>query len=162
MYVSYIAFFFNYAPLARTPARVCVYLYIYIYMRAWHSATTQPHSTFQVNIFFPSSMKTPGFEEEERTKPTECKQIEGTASLFSSADSAAHLLDGLRKVDTWCVLAYACLRVCGVFVCACGSVRVFVFACACVCVSACACCVMSLCVHACARVCVFVCMCTYT
>ncbi len=43
-------------------------------------------------------MKTPGFEQEERTKPTECKQIEGTASLLSATDSAAHLLDGLRKV----------------------------------------------------------------
>jgi len=62
-----------------------------------------------VSIFYPSSMKTPGYEEEEKRKPAECKEIEGSASVFTAAASAQHLLAGLRagqyqitqEVGTW-------------------------------------------------------------
>jgi len=45
-----------------------------------------------VHVFYPSSLDTPGYAVEERTKPAACRAIEGTAALLS-ADAAAHLLD---------------------------------------------------------------------
>ena len=50
-----------------------------------------------VTIYFPSSMDTPGFAEENKTKPAECKEIEGSASLITADQAADNLLSGLAR-----------------------------------------------------------------
>eukprot|EP01083_Nonionella_stella_P043482 117280_1 len=56
----------------------------------------------KVTGFYPSNMDTPGFVEEEKVKPPETKEIEGTGGLFSPLDSADHLLKGLDS-GTYCI-----------------------------------------------------------
>eukprot|EP00002_Diphylleia_rotans_P040134 TRINITY_DN945_c0_g1_i1.p1 TRINITY_DN945_c0_g1~~TRINITY_DN945_c0_g1_i1.p1 ORF type:complete len:343 (-),score=83.18 TRINITY_DN945_c0_g1_i1:80-1108(-) len=51
----------------------------------------------QVRIFFPSAMKTPGYEREEQIKPEETKKIESLDPVFSEEDSAKTLLSGLKS-----------------------------------------------------------------
>eukprot|EP01116_Phalansterium_solitarium_P021745 TRINITY_DN689_c0_g1_i2.p2 TRINITY_DN689_c0_g1~~TRINITY_DN689_c0_g1_i2.p2 ORF type:complete len:232 (+),score=97.86 TRINITY_DN689_c0_g1_i2:516-1211(+) len=50
-----------------------------------------------VSVFYPGPIDTEGFAEEQKTKPPECKQIEGTAALATPEQSAACLIDGLRR-----------------------------------------------------------------
>lgn len=48
-----------------------------------------------VSIYYPGNMDTPGFVTEERTKPTECKTIEGGSALVSATTAARVLIAGL-------------------------------------------------------------------
>ena len=50
-----------------------------------------------VSIFYPGNMDTPGFEMEEKTKPKETRDIEGTSALVSPESAAKSMLDGLRR-----------------------------------------------------------------
>merc|ERR1712137_562381 len=45
-----------------------------------------------VSIFHASSMDSPGYEVEERTKPEITKKIEGTSKLFQPSEAALHCL----------------------------------------------------------------------
>lgn len=47
-----------------------------------------------VAIAYPSNLDSPGFAEENKTKPKETAEIEGAASLFSPEAAADHLLNG--------------------------------------------------------------------
>ncbi|KAJ9067307.1 hypothetical protein DSO57_1000887 [Entomophthora muscae] len=55
------------------------------------------YGNIQVHHFMPSSMDTPGFEEENRNKPEVTKLIEGTADLYSASQAAAALLQGITN-----------------------------------------------------------------
>ncbi len=50
-----------------------------------------------VSIFHPSNIDSPGFEQENRTKPASTRAIEGAAALVSPAAAAAMLDDGLQR-----------------------------------------------------------------
>lgn len=50
-----------------------------------------------VAIFHPSNIDSPGFEQENRTKPASTRAIEGTAALVSPAAAAAMLDAGLQR-----------------------------------------------------------------
>jgi 3-dehydrosphinganine reductase len=66
----------------------------------------------KVSIFYPANMKTPGFDEENKTKPEETKQIEGTASTQSADEAAEYLMNGLRRGFVHCdVVCIYCVRV---------------------------------------------------
>lgn len=49
-----------------------------------------------VSVFHPSNIDSPGFEQENRSKPASTKAIEGTAALISPAAAAALLDSGLQ------------------------------------------------------------------
>eukprot|EP00054_Salpingoeca_dolichothecata_P011279 m.62678 g.62678 ORF g.62678 m.62678 type:complete len:324 (-) comp19391_c0_seq1:79-1050(-) len=49
--------------------------------------------------YFPANIETPGFEQENKTKPAETKKIEGSVSLVSAESAADALLAGIRKGD---------------------------------------------------------------
>lgn len=49
-----------------------------------------------VSVFHPSNIDSPGFEQENRTKPASTRAIEGTAALISPAAAAALLDRGLQ------------------------------------------------------------------
>lgn len=44
--------------------------------------------------YYPANMETPGFEDEQRTKPQETKDIEGSVTLMSADQAADCLMDG--------------------------------------------------------------------
>lgn len=44
--------------------------------------------------FYPSNMDTPGFAEEQKTKPIETQEIEGSVTLFKAEEAAGHLMSG--------------------------------------------------------------------
>ena len=46
--------------------------------------------------YYPANMETPGFEDEQRTKPQETKDIEGSVTLMSADQAADCLMDGER------------------------------------------------------------------
>eukprot|EP01134_Creolimax_fragrantissima_P000379 CFRG0379T1 len=50
-----------------------------------------------VSIMYPSSIDTPGFQEENKTKPAPTQEIESLASLSSAEEVAECLLEGLRN-----------------------------------------------------------------
>jgi len=50
-----------------------------------------------VSIFFPTGIDTPGFQEEQKSKPQETKIIEGASSLIPPDKVAQALLDGLKR-----------------------------------------------------------------
>lgn len=50
-----------------------------------------------VSIYYPSSMDTPGFANEEIGKPSVTKKIEGQAKLISAGEAAQILFDGINK-----------------------------------------------------------------
>jgi 3-dehydrosphinganine reductase len=50
-----------------------------------------------VAIFHPSNIDSPGFEQENRSKPASTRAIEGAAALISPATAAAMLDDGLQR-----------------------------------------------------------------
>jgi len=50
-----------------------------------------------VSIFYPGNMDTPGFELEEKTKPSETRKIEGSSKLVSAESAAASLMSGLAN-----------------------------------------------------------------
>jgi hypothetical protein len=49
----------------------------------------------RVCIFYPANIDTPGFAEEEKTKPAETREIEGTAGIVTAESAAQCLVDGL-------------------------------------------------------------------
>jgi 3-dehydrosphinganine reductase len=50
-----------------------------------------------VHIFYPGNIDSPGYIEENRNKPVECREIEGAADLISPAIVAQSLVDGIRQ-----------------------------------------------------------------
>lgn len=52
-----------------------------------------------VSVFYPGNMDTPGFETENKTKPTETLFIEDWADVLSAESSADSLLNGIEKGD---------------------------------------------------------------
>eukprot|EP00743_Colponemidia_sp_Colp-15_P005524 GILK01005941.1.p1 GENE.GILK01005941.1~~GILK01005941.1.p1 ORF type:complete len:343 (+),score=35.47 GILK01005941.1:29-1030(+) len=51
----------------------------------------------KVHLFLPSNMDTPGFEEENKTKPEDTREIEGLSKPISAQQSALDLLTGLNR-----------------------------------------------------------------
>lgn len=52
-----------------------------------------------ISIFYPGNMDTPGFQVEERTKPDETREIEGTSKLVSAESAAQSMLNGISYGD---------------------------------------------------------------
>eukprot|EP00047_Mylnosiga_fluctuans_P008485 m.7514 g.7514 ORF g.7514 m.7514 type:complete len:165 (-) comp2198_c0_seq1:51-545(-) len=52
-------------------------------------------SNIKVTIFYPSNMDTPGFAEENKTKPAETRTLEDSGGTFTAAAAAEHLMSGL-------------------------------------------------------------------
>ena len=52
-----------------------------------------------VSVFYPGNMDTPGFETEERTKPVETREIEGTSQLVSAESAAKSMINGISYGD---------------------------------------------------------------
>eukprot|EP00128_Syssomonas_multiformis_P007999 Colp12_sorted_trinity150504_noHs@19527 len=57
-----------------------------------------PHKV-RVTIYYPANIKSPGFEQEERTKPAVTKAIEGTGSLCTPESAADSLISGIKAGD---------------------------------------------------------------
>ena len=51
----------------------------------------------QVHSYFPATILSPGFEEENKTKPSLTKEIEGTDEGQAPEQCAAHLLRGIEQ-----------------------------------------------------------------
>lgn len=51
----------------------------------------------QVHSYFPATILSPGFEEENKTKPSLTKEIEGTDEGQTPEQCAAHLLRGIEQ-----------------------------------------------------------------
>ncbi|OQS04248.1 3-ketodihydrosphingosine reductase, partial [Thraustotheca clavata] len=50
-----------------------------------------------VHIFYPGNIDSPGFIQENKTKPAECKEIEGSADLLSPDQVAQSMIDGVAN-----------------------------------------------------------------
>ncbi len=57
----------------------------------------------RVSVFYPSDTDTPGFEQENRTKPSECAQMSAGVKLFKRGQAAADLVDGILR-DKYVIL----------------------------------------------------------
>jgi len=53
----------------------------------------------QVSQTYPPNMATPGYEVENRTKPTECKSIESGETTYQPQDVARSIISGLKSGD---------------------------------------------------------------
>ena len=56
----------------------------------------KPHGV-RVSVVYPPDVDTPGFAQENRTKPAECTAISGRARVMRPEDVARAVLDGVRK-----------------------------------------------------------------
>ncbi|MCB1728172.1 MAG: SDR family NAD(P)-dependent oxidoreductase, partial [Gammaproteobacteria bacterium] len=56
----------------------------------------KPHGV-RVSVVCPPDVDTPGFAQENRTKPAECTAISGRARVMRPEDVARAVLDGVRK-----------------------------------------------------------------
>ncbi|EQC41719.1 hypothetical protein SDRG_01675 [Saprolegnia diclina VS20] len=50
-----------------------------------------------VHVFYPGNIDSPGFVQENKTKPAECKEIEGSADLVSPDQVAQSMIDGVAN-----------------------------------------------------------------
>lgn len=55
-----------------------------------------PHN-IDVHIFYPSSIDTPGYKQENTSKPSVTRKIEGEVSLWTAEEAANHLCRGVKS-----------------------------------------------------------------
>eukprot|EP00056_Hartaetosiga_gracilis_P022176 m.28694 g.28694 ORF g.28694 m.28694 type:complete len:143 (-) comp9493_c0_seq4:184-612(-) len=70
----------------------CIVFIVYLLLTTY----LQPYN-IRVVGYYPTSMDTPGFEVEERTKPKETKAIEGQGGLIKPEKAAKNLINGIAN-----------------------------------------------------------------
>eukprot|EP00056_Hartaetosiga_gracilis_P022175 m.28693 g.28693 ORF g.28693 m.28693 type:complete len:104 (-) comp9493_c0_seq3:407-718(-) len=75
----------------------CIVFIVYLLLTTY----LQPYN-IRVVGYYPTSMDTPGFEVEERTKPKETKAIEGQGGLIKPEKAAKNLING--SITVWMFL----------------------------------------------------------